>query len=304
MSIVTEYLQQIKLPDPYSHKGQNGKLLIIGGSELFHAASRWSLDVASQFVDMVFYSSVPGNNQMIAQAKEQFNNGIVIERQHVSDYIKEADCVLIGPGMERHQPQLLKKSPDELRELLSKLPSDEDWNTNTEIVVNYLINAYPDKKWVIDAGALQMVIPSLLPRGSILTPHRGELDRLISALSEQEVLENESTYIQKLLAQEVTLLLKGQVDYIYSGSDVIEIKGGNAGMTKGGTGDVLAGLVAALYCTQSAAVSAVVGSYINKRAGEVLHDRQGPFFNASELVGVIPEVLWGELGMANKFRDK
>jgi NAD(P)H-hydrate repair Nnr-like enzyme with NAD(P)H-hydrate dehydratase domain len=52
------YLNQLILPQKDSHKGQNGKLLLIGGSELFHAASKWSLDVASKIVDMVFYSSV------------------------------------------------------------------------------------------------------------------------------------------------------------------------------------------------------------------------------------------------------
>ena len=40
---------------------------------------------------------------------------------------------------------------------------------------------------------------------------------------------------------------------------------GNAGMTKGGTGDVLAGLVAALYCKNEAFLSACAGSYINKK---------------------------------------
>jgi len=292
MSDVKEYLSALKLPDPYSHKGQNGKLLIIGGSELFHAASRWSLDIASQFVDMVFYSSVPGNNQMIAQAKDQFVNGIVVPRASIDEYIKEADCVLIGPGMERGDSKLARLSPEKLAQQLDRELTDAEWNSDTELITNHLVHKYPDKKWVIDAGALQMVLPQLIPSGAILTPHRGELDRLVAALAKTEQLENESAYIQELLNRRITLLVKGHIDYIYSGPEVIEVTGGNAGMTKGGTGDVLAGLVAALYCTQTAPVAAVVGSYVNKRAGEKLHETQGPFFNASELVRVIPEVLW------------
>jgi len=64
------YLKKLYIPPPDSHKGQNGKLMIIGGSHLFHAASLWALEVASRIVDMVFYSSVPENNQIVKKTKE------------------------------------------------------------------------------------------------------------------------------------------------------------------------------------------------------------------------------------------
>ena len=53
---ISTYLKRIRLPQKNSHKGENGRLIIIGVSELFHAASAWSLDIASKIVDMVFYS--------------------------------------------------------------------------------------------------------------------------------------------------------------------------------------------------------------------------------------------------------
>jgi len=68
-SSLQPYFTKIKRMEKGSHKGQNGKVLLIGGSELFHAASRWSLDILSAMVDMVFYSSVPENNELIHQAK-------------------------------------------------------------------------------------------------------------------------------------------------------------------------------------------------------------------------------------------
>ena len=61
---------KLYIPAEDSHKGQNGKLLIIGGSHLFHAASLWALKVASRIVDMVFYSSVPENNELVMKMKE------------------------------------------------------------------------------------------------------------------------------------------------------------------------------------------------------------------------------------------
>jgi NAD(P)H-hydrate epimerase len=62
-------------------------------------------------------------------------------------------------------------------------------------------------------------------------------------------------------------------------------------MTKGGTGDVLAGLVAALYCKNDAFLSAKVGSFINKKAGEGLAEKMGIYFNASDLASEIPVVM-------------
>src|SRR3989338_2570751 len=103
---VTKFdIQGLFLPSSASHKGQNGKLLLIGGSHLFHAASLWALTVASRIVDMVFYSSVPENNEIVRRAKKEFRNGIVVPRSKVENYIKEADCVLIGPGLPRPEGQ-------------------------------------------------------------------------------------------------------------------------------------------------------------------------------------------------------
>ncbi|MFZ5376334.1 MAG: NAD(P)H-hydrate dehydratase [Patescibacteria group bacterium] len=256
---------QIKLPSANSHKGQNGKLMIIGGSELFHAASKWSLDIASRFVDMVFYSSVPSNNQLIQTIKANFWNGIVIPREKIEDYINEADCVLIGPGMER--------SPE------------------TQELCNKLIKKFDKKKWVIDAGALQMLDPSLVNEQQILTPHPRELSFLAqrSNLSQQTILND----------FRATVLLKGPTDQIFFHKGLvrqqINIFGGNPGMTKGGTGDVLAGLIAGLYTNNEALTSTILGSFVSKKAGDYLHSQVGPFFNASDMVQVIPSVLWKTL---------
>lgn len=250
------FFKNIRLPDPQSHKGQNGKLLIIGGSELFHAASKWSLDIASKFVDMVFYSSVPSNNKLLQEAKGNFWNGIVVPREEVEKYVEEADCVLIGPGMER--------------------------SAETEKVVNTLLKKYPEKKWVLDAGAVQMVDPSLLKTNHIITPHSREMEVIGGKQKDGQAIQ-------------AVVLHKGPVDTVKAGKTEIKIEGGNAGMTKGGTGDVLAGLVAALYCTNDALTACVIGSYINKKTGEKLFKTVGPNFNASDLVQTIPEVFWEEM---------
>ena len=83
-----KYLKLLKLPEEYSHKGQNGRLLIIGGSHLFHSASLWALKVASRIVDLVHYSSVAENNKIVQKLKEEFRDGIVISRSEIESYIQ------------------------------------------------------------------------------------------------------------------------------------------------------------------------------------------------------------------------
>ncbi len=335
------YLQNIKLPNPTSHKGQNGKLLIIGGSELFHAASRWSLDVASKFVDMVFYASVPSNNDLITEAKGKFWNGIVIQREDLENYIDEADCILIGPGMTREkyvndawrtlllsgqtwsqkkdvrQKDLtiqMRNKPQKLSEkTLQKLRAEINWSRDTYAVTNYLLAKYSHKKWVIDAGALQMVEPALLNQNVIITPHYGELktvfenfDGIDHVMQMMHKKENTDATFEKNMLDNIramsgkvngaTFIIKGKRDIVCNAEQIEIVEGGNAGMTKGGTGDVLAGLVAALYCTNEIYPAAVVASYTNKKAGDALYKKVGPFFNASDLVAEIPTVLWEEIG--------
>lgn len=256
-------LQQLRLPAPDSHKGQNGKLLIIGGSELFHAASRWSLDVASKLVDMVFYSSVPSNNMLIQQAKSHFQNGIVIERSQLSSYLDEADCVLIGPGMAR-EPE-------------------------TAELTNQLLRQQGTKKWVIDAGALQQLDPSLLTASHLITPHHQELVGLATKVGLDPKLP--LLRLSRSL-NGCTILLKGQVDRVATSTQEFQVPGGNAGMTKGGTGDVLAGLAAGLYCHYDILTSAVVASWVNKAAADQLWQTVGPYFNASDLADQVPKTLW------------
>lgn len=244
-------LKNLYIPPRGSHKGQNGKLLIVGGSHLFHAASLWALTVASRIVDLVHYSSIPENNEIVQKAKEEFRNGIVVRRKDVESYIKEDDCILIGPGMER------------VRE--------------TEQLTNALLKKYPSKQWVIDAGALQMLDLSAIPKNAILTPHHGEFRGLTKKEDPQEFAKQHDCIV----------LLKGEQDIAASPSQLRVIEGGNAGMTKGGTGDVLAGLVAALACKNDPFLATIAGSFINKKAGDELYEKVGPYFNATDLANQI-----------------
>lgn len=256
--ITIDDIKKLSVPAAGSHKGQNGRLLVIGGSHLFHAASLWSLTVASRIVDLVHYSSVPENNELV---KHEFRNGIVVPRRDIDAYIEEDDVILIGPGMTR----------------------DDETKTLTDT----LFAKYPKKQWVIDAGSLQMMDKALIPPHAILTPHHQEYAHLFGNF---DIAEAAKKY-------QCMILLKGEKDIACNaGGECREIAGGNAGMTKGGTGDVLAGLIAALACTNDPWLSTLAGSYINKAAGDTLYKSVGPFFNATDLANEIPVVMKNLLG--------
>jgi hydroxyethylthiazole kinase-like uncharacterized protein yjeF len=273
-----ELLKQLYVPPPDSHKGQNGKLLIIGGSRLFHAASLWALTVASRIVDMVFYSSVPENNEIVAKAKEEFRNGIVVPRGKIGNYAEEADCILIGPGLPRPE-------------------GEEEGDDDTEELTQNLFKQFSHKKWVVDGGSLQVIEPELLPKNSIITPHPKEFEALQFKIKNSKfkiAIQNSKLEDRaQMFAKEygVVVLLKGEKDIVCSPDKCVVISGGNAGMTKGGTGDVLAGLVAALNCKNDPFLAACAGSYINKKAGESLFEKVGYNFNASDLADEIPVVM-------------
>lgn len=284
-------LKQLYIPPPNSHKGMNGKLLLIGGSHLFHAASLWALTIASRMVDMVFYSSVPENNLIVEELKKEFRNGIIVRRDDLESYVEESECILIGPGMMRTE---MKSEKGKLS--LEEINALQDEGEQSYYLTNYLLAKYPHKKWVIDAGALQMMKPEwLIPlKGNvILTPHPLEFERVFGKelqLTNHKTVATEDVWKIAKKYQAI-ILLKGEKDLVCSPERCISIEGGNAGMTKGGTGDVLAGLVASLACKNDLFLSATAGSFVNKQAGEALFDKVGYYFNASDLADEIPKVM-------------
>jgi len=298
-------LKKLYIPPSGSHKGQNGKLMIIGGSQLFHAASLWALTIASKVVDMVFYSSVVENNQIVHDLKKEFRNGIIVARTEIENYIEEADAILIGPGMVRTE---LGNREQGIGNSLKEIDKLEDEGLQSYYLTKYLLEKYPKKKWVIDAGALQMMEPEWLLQlngNVIITPHPVEFGRVrlkIKDLRLKKEMENEGLEKQvELFSKEFNcvVLLKGEHDTICGPFGEIRcyrISGGNAGMTKGGTGDVLAGLVAALACNNDMFLAATAGSYFNKKAGEALFKKVGYYFNASDLASEIPIAMRELLG--------
>lgn len=295
--------QKLYLPKKNSHKGQNGRLLIIGGSSLFHAASIWSAAIASRFVDIVHYCSTKENRQIFINLKSKFIDGIVIKKKDLDHYVNEDDCILLGPGMLRGKiNQKIKKEKWLLKDLI-KIKNEPSY---TYHLTKYLIENYPYKKFVFDAGAIQMMKKEWLlelKEKPILTPHQKEFENLfqVSFINKNQ---KEKERIVKNIAKRFRcfLLVKAVKDFISDGNQSIVIKSGNPGLTKGGTGDVLAGLVAALNTKNHQLISMVVGSFLLKKAADELILKKGIWYNSSDLIIQIPETLNNLLNKTNSFQ--
>ncbi|THE63749.1 NAD(P)H-hydrate dehydratase [Salinadaptatus halalkaliphilus] len=146
---------------------------------------------------------------------------------------------------------------------------------------------------VVDADALE-VVPDLETEATLIcTPNRGELarmggpdtDDLAAVAAEIEAFAAELGHV---------VLAKGGTDVITDGERTRLSRSGTVGMKVGGTGDTLAGIVAALLEHADPLEAAAAAAHVNGLAGERLAATEGHGFLASELLEEIPAVLWGK----------
>ena len=271
--LVKSFLSKLTLPNVNSHKGQNGRVLIIGGSSLFHSASLWAAEVASHFCDMVHYSSTKENQEIFLSLKKKFQNGIIVPQEKLMEYVKEDNVILVGSGMVREGEE-------------AKYTRD---------LTKTLITDFPEKQFVFDAGALQTMDKEWLLKlktPAVITPHQKEFETLFGEPILDLPLEKKTEKVQSLAKKyNTTILLKAIIDIISDGKEVYLIEGGNAGLTKGGTGDILAGLTTALSTSGQPLISAISASVLLKKTGEKLFQSKGYWYNVDNIIEAIPEVL-------------
>lgn len=258
--------KSIKLPkrSPKSHKGDNGKVLIIGGSrDYVGAVVLAGLAALRSGVDWVT-AAVP---EKVGWAIHALTPELVVKKYKGDDFCasrakdilnleKEFNAVLIGNGIGMHCRAFVNK-----------------YVKNTK------------KPLVIDADALKHIKLQDV-KNAILTPHHGEFKILLknSRLNKNNFRKNLKNNI---------ILLKGPIDQIITTSKTYYNKTGNAGMTKAGTGDVLAGLcVGFLGQGLSLLQSAINAAYFNGLAGDILlKKKQGFTYLASDLAEEIKRIL-------------
>lgn len=255
-----------------SHKGENGKLLIIGGSKRYHGAPLLAAKVASRIVDLVYFFSTSENNELVQNMKSELCEFIAVQEKELFQIVEKVDVILIGPGMDNEED--LAKS------------------------VGQLLLEFPNKKFVLDADAFQYLDKKFLNSNVVLTPHKEEFRKLFNTEPNKENVKKMAKLFNCIIA------LKGSIDYIASSEEFKNNFTGNSGMTKGGTGDVFAGLVGALACKNDLFLAASAALFINGLAGDRLQEKVGNYYNASDLIEEIPGVIkWCEDSKRKVDRD-
>lgn len=248
-------LNQLKKPSPDSHKGDNGRVLVIAGSEKYHGALLLAIQAASRLVDVVYVYTWEGNQHLVDLLKSETAVFINIKSDELWEKINQVDAILIGPG----------------------LPEDK----NTKKILEKILVNYDSKKTIVDATAAWVVDPKLLHPNCVVTPHKVEFEHLFNCDPVPDNVLKMAKYYQCVVA------LKGKYDYVSDGKELYENRTGDVGMTKGGTGDVLAGLVAGFAASNDLLTSALAGVYLNGLAGDKLFEKRGTFYNAEDVVGEI-----------------
>jgi len=257
-----------------AHKGDGGKVLVIGGGPYQGAPYLAALAALRAGADLVtVYSPIPSHHMDIIWIPSQ---GSYIDSSDLSslmEHISAADVVILGNG----------------------LGKETQLSVLAEIIQS-------SRKVVCDADALKK--PFLGREETIYTPHAGEFARITGVVSipscegealkerAELVLEETRKIVHVTPSQSCTILLKGAVDVISDGHQLRFNQTGTPAMTVGGTGDVLAGVCGALLCHLPGYHAAALGAWIVGSAGEEILKLRGNGLLATDLLEAIPGVMF------------
>ncbi len=260
--------------DPKGHKGSHGRILVIGGGPYTGAPVLASLAAYSAGADLVI-TLVP---ETISKVVASFSPNLIVKPlpgdsikpesvEKFEEIIKRSHVVVMGMGTERN---------------------DESLAASEEILKIC-------KKAVIDAGMMLSSIPEGVE--CIMTPHKTEFKTVF------KMDPNEENVKKAARKSNAIVLLKSYEDLISDGVKLKINKTGNAGMTVGGTGDVLAGICGAFLCNSNAFKAACAAAFINGLAGDLCYKNKGYNYTATDLIDKIPEAINYSLTFPKTSRD-
>lgn len=263
-----------------SHKGMNGRLVIVGGSIDYYGAPVLSaLGAVYSGADLV-HLFVPECNFDVARSMypdfivHTFPGDYLDVKAitPITDFSKRCDAVLIGPGL---------GDREETMEALGKLVKGLEIPT------------------VLDAQAIQVLrkVKEVPNQPIVITPHHNEFETLTGKdIKVSGSMSNKVVLLRTLATDlKINIVLKGPQDLIASEEGEIRSNStGNAGMTVGGSGDVLSGFIASLIAQGAAPFAAAqAATYFIGKAGDELMKQKGYNYSASDLAFEIPYVTRG-----------
>jgi len=255
--------------DPESHKGDHGKVVVVGGGPYTGAPALTATAALRAGADLAVVVAPEHAAETVASFSPNLITrplkGDTLKPRHVEEVVAEADdadVTVLGPGLGA---------------------ADETLRAVREILPNL-------DRAVVDADALREIDAVRDDAEVIATPHAGELARHVGDVPKDW---RERRDVVRDFAQEmdVVTLLKGHYDVVSDGEKTRVSRTGNPGMTVGGTGDVLAGVCASLSARLNAFDAACVGVFANGRAGDAVVEERGYGMTATDLVEAVPGAL-------------
>lgn len=262
-----------------AHKGEAGRVMIIGGSSFFRGALEYAAKAAAKIADLVYHSSPHPCMAAVEKIPDLLGpslEGEFLTIDHLSEIIKRVnqyrcDSVVIGPGM--------------------GLGPGKGVREETRRLVVNLVKELKDRKIVIDADGLNAILGDLeiLHENVVLTPHRGEFRKL----SGQEPSPENVTQFAKTCR--CIVVMKGPVDIVSDGTRTRFNLTGNPGMATGGTGDILSGAIAGFAAKNSLFQSSLAATFVTGLAGDFVRKEKGLHFTASDVLEKLSEAIrWAE----------
>lgn len=260
--IITESLIKESIParPQNGHKGTFGHALVIGGSRSYVGAPIFTAKAALHSGAGLVTLAIPKG--IYPMAATQYPEALFLplseekgghfSREAIEElvpHLQQYDSIAVGPGM-------------------SRFPGGEEWLAK-------LVTAQTDQPIVVDADALYLLRNNLEQlkqhRGAVIfTPHPGEMAALIKK-SVKEIEENRIEIARKFAVEhQVLLLLKGHRSIIAApGGEVYINPYGHDALGKGGSGDVLTGLITSFLAQGASPLQALlIASFLHAKAGE------------------------------------
>jgi len=263
------------IPSADSHKGDNGRVLIIGGGPYTGAPALAGMGAYGIKVDLVHIATPATSFIPIACFSPNFIvhklGGEILtmaDLPALKELLKKVDAVLIGPGL-------------------------GDALETMEAVRAFIRTC--DKPLVIDAdgiGAVAKDMGVLRGKKGVITPHAGEFVKL----GGEQPSEDYSARVEpaKEMSRRIgmIILLKGRIDVVASADRVKLNYTGNPGMSVGGTGDVLAGEVVGLLSRGVEPFDAArIAAFVNGTAGDLAYGEYGFSLLATNVAEKVPKAL-------------
>lgn len=255
---------------PFAHKGNFGHAMLIAGSYGMAGASILAARACLRSGVGLLTAHIPGRNNAILQTAVPEAMAEVDIHEDCFAYPTDTDnynAVGIGPGL-GESPETTSALPDQIR--MTQCPM------------------------VIDADALNILARSRqtltsIPKGSILTPHPKELERLVGRCNNSYERLAKACALAQLA--NVHIIVKGAYSTVVTPEGVCYFNPtGNPGMATAGSGDVLTGILLALLAQgYPAAEAAKIGTFVHGMAGDLAEQEYGVIsLNANDIIEFLP----------------